>query len=327
MMKKIIITFLVFPFFMNAQVSIPDMNFENELISQGIDTDGIVNGQISIIDAEAKTGTLNLDNKGISNLTGIEAFINIVQLRFDDNNVSSFDISALTGLTQIRCANNSLTAIDVSNNTGLTIMEIQNNLIETIDLSANTALSILRCNNNNLMSLNVSNNMLLSNLRCNVNNIASLDLSLNTILTELRCQNNNLSVLNVKNGNNTSIITFNANNNSSLSCIEVDEVAYADANFTKDATAVFSIDCSTLSTNNFNTESFKAYPSPTDSVLNLLVPKTTIVSQISILDLHGCVVLQERFKTLLNIESLDSGVYFIKLNSINGDLIKRIIKQ
>jgi len=63
----------------------------------------------------------------------------------------------------------------------------------------------------------------------------------------LYCNNNQLSSLNLKNGNNTKI---NSNNiilyiNPNLSCIQVDDVAYSNANWSarKDATAYFSENC------------------------------------------------------------------------------------
>ncbi len=60
----------------NAQISIPDANFEGALVTFGMDTDGIVNGQISTTDALAITN-LSLDNQGVTDLTGINSFTNL----------------------------------------------------------------------------------------------------------------------------------------------------------------------------------------------------------------------------------------------------------
>jgi len=54
--------------------SIPDQNFEQHLINEGIDSDGTINGQVLTSDI-APVLTLNLVN--INDLTGLENFIAI----------------------------------------------------------------------------------------------------------------------------------------------------------------------------------------------------------------------------------------------------------
>ena len=61
----------------NPQVTIPDNNFLNALIESGVDTDG--DGQISNAEAEAVI-TLDVNGRSISNLTGIQKFVNLMQL-------------------------------------------------------------------------------------------------------------------------------------------------------------------------------------------------------------------------------------------------------
>ena len=56
----------------------------------------------------------------------------------------------------------------------------------------------------------------------------------------------NLASLNLKNGNNKILGTVKITGNPLLTCIQVDDVAYAEANWTKDAGATFSEDCSAL---------------------------------------------------------------------------------
>jgi hypothetical protein len=64
-------------------------------------------------------------------------------------------------------------------------------------------------------------------------------------LVQLTCHNNQLTCLNVKNGYNTNMFAgFSADNNPNLTCIEVDDVAYSNANWTDiDAQTSFSTDC------------------------------------------------------------------------------------
>ena len=104
----------------------------------------------------------------------------------------------------------------------------------------------MRCQSNQLTSLDVSTNTALIQLHCNSNLIAILNVSTNTALQASSCQDNNLHSLDVRNGNNPAISTanFNATNNTNLICIEVDNVAWSDLNWTNiDAGASFSLLC------------------------------------------------------------------------------------
>jgi hypothetical protein len=122
-----------------------------------------------------------------------------------------------------------------------------NTNIASLDLTTNTLLQNLLTYSTELTSLDLSNNIALTNLSCNNNLITSLDLSTQTGLTSISCRNNALTSLNIKNGNNTNITTFDATINPSLTCIEVDDVAYADTNFTNiDAQTSFSENCSVI---------------------------------------------------------------------------------
>jgi predicted nicotinamide N-methyase len=60
-------------------------------------------------------------------------------------------------------------------------------------------------------------------------------------LTSLLCKDNTLTSLNIKNGNNINIITIEIDQNPDLECVLVDDVAYANTNFTsKDAQTYYS---------------------------------------------------------------------------------------
>jgi len=253
MKRKILISaFLGLASFITTQgqnVNIPDANFRNALLSHyNLDTNN--NGYISVAEAQAFTGSISCENKNISDLTGIEAFVNITRLYCQNNQLTSLDLSNNTALTEMMCYNNQLTSLDLSNNTALTHLSCGNNQLSSLDLSNNTtALQLLYCNNNQLSSLDLSNNTALIQLYCQNNQLSSLDLSNNTALVFLRCDNNQLTSLNLKNGNNANISTygsnFNLKNNPNLSCIQVDNVMYSNMNWSiyKNSTACFSENC------------------------------------------------------------------------------------
>ena len=228
----------------DSYTAIPDANFEQKLIDLGIDTEGgPTNGFILTADAEAKTGSLDVSNSSISDLTGIEAFINIAHLNCHSNQLTSLDVSQNIALHTLYCQSNQLSSLDVSQNTALLYFICSSNQLSSLDVSLNTVLKDLRCNSNQLTTLDVSQNMALIQLYCQSNQLSSMDVSLNTVLTKLGCNSNQLTELDVRNGNNTNFTYFNATNNS-LTCISVDDPAWSTTNWTNvDAGAVFSPDC------------------------------------------------------------------------------------
>ena len=247
-MKTLLLTLLLVPMMSFGQnVYIPDANFKNYLVNNSaINTNG--DNEIQVSEASSFTGTIDVFNMGVSDLTGIEAFTALTFLNCQYNNLTSLDVSSNIALTDLTCSSNPLTSLDVSNNTALTMLNCEFNQLTSLDVSSNTALIILSCaynyltsldvsNNtalttlycmqNNLTSLNVSNNITLDNLNCVNNQLTSLDVSSNTALTQFYCISNNLNCLNVKNGNNTNFTQFGISNNPNLTCVEVDDVNYA----------------------------------------------------------------------------------------------------
>lgn len=73
-------------------VEIPDKNFERALINYGIDSDKKINGQILKRDA-LKVTFLDLSNKKIKSLKGIEAFTSLVYLDCEKNHLTNIDLS------------------------------------------------------------------------------------------------------------------------------------------------------------------------------------------------------------------------------------------
>lgn len=233
-----------------CNVNIPDVNFKNYLIGNtNINTDR--NSEISCAEATAFTGTIRVTNLGISDLTGIETFTNIKVLFCDDNSLSALDVSANTALEELYCDTNLLTSLDVSNNVALETLSCPNNSqLVNLNVSGAVALKKIICvNNTSLTNLNVSTNTALENLFCFSNSLTSLDISNNTALIKLYCYSNSLTSLNLANGNNSNMFIDanypNYTNNPNLTCIQVDDVNYANTNWNvlKDASASFSTNC------------------------------------------------------------------------------------
>ncbi len=250
-------------------IDIPDVNFKNYLVGNPlINVNG--DGEIQCSEAYAFTGTIDASFLSITNLKGIEAFVNLPILYCNNNSLTSIDLGANIALTELYCSSNQLTDLDVTQNTSLTILDSssnqltnlnvsQNTILEelwcrynnlsTLSLIQNTALTYLECRDNQLSNLDLTQNTNLEKLYCRDNQLASLDVSLNISLTVLNCMNNQLTSLNVKNGNNINFISFFATNNPNLTCINVDNATWSTTNWTNiDAIANFSEDCECIVT-------------------------------------------------------------------------------
>lgn len=204
-------------------IILADANFEQELINLGYDSDGIINKQILIRDA-IKVTNLNLYNKNINNLSGIEGFINLTSLNFSSNNISNIDLSKNLLLTDLQCNTNKLTSLNITKNTSLTKLFCAYNQLTTIDVSKNIGLIELDVSVNKIESLSVINNINLKVFSCHTNSL--------------------LNNLNVKNGNNTAISTFYANLTPNLTCITVDNANWSQVNWSEiDSQTSFNENC------------------------------------------------------------------------------------
>lgn len=175
--------------------SIPDPSFEQALIDYNIDTNGL-NGNILNSDAESIVN-LNIFSKNITDLTGIEAFINLKYLYCYYNNVSTLDLQNNLDLEVLDIENNSLTSLNITENINLKELYVSNNQLNSLDVSNNIELEVLSCNLNELITLDVQNNLDLSVLWCYSNELDSLNISQNVLLESLFCGDNDLVNLDI----------------------------------------------------------------------------------------------------------------------------------
>jgi len=239
---------------------IPDDNFEQKLINLGYDNvmdDYVITNNINTLTY------LNIGDSQISDLTGIEDFTQLTYLHCSNNELTDINLSQNQQLVDLYCNDNQLTELNLSQNSLLVNLYCSDNELTNLDISQNTLLVNLYCSNNELISLDVSQNAGLINLNCGTNLLTSLDLSQNTLLTNLYCSNNQIINLNVNlntqltklycGSNNLIDLDISQNtllnsliclNNSSLYCIKVFDVEFANNSFTFiDSQHYFSIDC------------------------------------------------------------------------------------
>ncbi len=187
-----------------GDVEISEANFPDAKFRTYISTNFDKNGD-NVLSAEeiAAVTNINVYNKAISDLTGINHFTSLTTIYCYNNSLTSLDVSALTSLTYLNCNNNSLTSLDVSGLTELTMLYCDKNSLTSLDVSGLTKLTSLHCDDNSLTSLDVSALTSLTYLRCDNNSLTSLDVSGLTKLTKLYCSGNKLTSLDIS--NNTSL--------------------------------------------------------------------------------------------------------------------------
>jgi hypothetical protein len=171
----------------------------------------------------------------IENLIGIEDFVALEELFcwYEGSGSLGFvDLSNNLALKSITLSDNDISTLILGNNSNLIYVSCSDNNLYSLDVSNNPALESLSCSDNNLSSLDVSNNTALTYLWCDDNQLTSLDVSNNPALTRLGCTYNQLTCLNLKNGNNTNMTCVRAiYGNPNLTCVEVDDVSYCEANW------------------------------------------------------------------------------------------------
>jgi hypothetical protein len=261
----------------------------------------------------------------------------LTYLNCSSNALSSLDVSENTALTYLDCSNYNwtedeimvedgvtLSSLNLSANTALTYLNCIGNVLSSLDLSTCNELTFLDCSYNQLTSLDVSACTALTILDCTYNQLTSLDVSANTALTYLECFNNQLTSLDVKNGNNINMVTFSAFVNPNLSCIEVDDVAWSNSNWANNinATASFSLNCSGAGISDINeSKALMFYPNPTTGTIYLSEP-----GNISLSDLSGKLLLEQKNTNQLDISALPAGMYFLHFIENNNQIVK-VIKE
>ena len=208
-MKKIfclLFSFFIIQIFYGQTTLIPDANFEQALIDLGYDT-GSPDGSVPTSNI-ANVITLNVSNKNINDLTGIEDFTDLEELSCSFN-VFYFglDVSHNVNLRFLDCNYSGASNLDLSNNPKLEHLNCQWDEQTNLDLSNNPELTYLSCGHCSITDLDLSNNPKLGDLYCQGNKFTQIDLSANPGLTTLDFSSNN--ILSIDLSGNTKLRSVN----------------------------------------------------------------------------------------------------------------------
>jgi len=203
---------------------VPDDNFEQALIDLGYDNeldDYVLNNNIKTVT------TLEIFNKGITDLTGIEGFVELITLKASDgkfnwifdettNQITTIDVTHNIHLEWLDLGKNKLKSIDLSNNPNLVFLELWLNELTSLDVSHNPKLEIISAGYNHLNTIDVSNNPNLINFQVFNNQITSLDVSKNINLEILYAHEIPFTSTNYIYPSDNRLTTIDVSNNSKL---------------------------------------------------------------------------------------------------------------
>lgn len=298
---------------------IPDPAFEQLLITKGIDTDGLVNGQMLTADALAVT-QLTLGSQAnwvtnINSLSGIEAFINIERL-------------------EVYGAQLSNVGINLSTLTKLNFLILYNCRLWNVDFTQNVLLEEAYLNN---CCFDVVGN-----------SIVDLDLSNNPLVHKVGLRNNPIQSVNLKNNTQTNVLMdldiefMNPLTSNYTICIEVDDEIAAtnkqgiytnwqvigpSANSTDLFNYIYSKNCA-LSKPEFDFSSFKIYPNPTTDVLQIDYDVTKFqIKKLQLFSIDGKMLKEISKTSTLDLNFLNAGNYILKIETNKGTFSKLIIKK
>lgn len=188
------------------KANFPDASFRNYLLEQDYGKDRILTDE-----AITKITFLDVREKGIENLKGIEWFIELIELNCGSNKLTLLEMSKNTKLAKLHCSDNQLTTLDVSMNTELEYLDCSENQLEALDVSKNAKLQYMDSAINRLTELDVSKNTELKELYCGSNQLTTLEVLSNLELKELSCHSNRLAMLDVS--KNTHLEKLNCSKN------------------------------------------------------------------------------------------------------------------
>lgn len=253
---------------------------------------------------------------------------NLVELNCDLNNLTVLDLSGNPLLERLTCPSNELTELDLTQNPALVTFTGDLNQFTSLDFTQNPALEFVSFDNNQISTIDFSQNPNLSVVDIFNNNITSLNLSQNPMLTKLWCYNNDLQALDIKNGNNTAITIMRAQDNSTLDCIQVDDVVFAEnqASWEIDPTASYSETCA-FSIDEFSFEDIILYPNPVKNELNFSISEVDKISEIEIISTTGGKMQHlEFFDGIIDVSHFPTGVYYIHILGANETVVRKIMK-
>jgi len=282
-----------------AQITaIPDPAFEQALIDLGIDSDGVVNGQVLTADIEH---IIELDFENvlsyawIADLTGIQGFVNLEVLNL---NGEFAGVDIFENQANIFTDNINLRELSITNPCG----DCATSFIISLNLSGLPNLELIDLQNVQIQTLKLNNT----------------DFNLSNLTINLEHEG------------------FPGNDFTQQICIEVNDPQAATNNqppyntwniiYNEFTTSIgFGENCTLSIANYENFNSISVYPNPVKDVLWIENPNQIQLKSVNVFTMQGKLVKTfADVKDNLSLSELKSGLYFVKINDSTSF---KIVKQ
>ena len=200
-------------FIFETSLPINEKNFPDPNFRKYIKTYKAGGRDVLTVEEQRKVEIIEINNKGVSDLKGIEAFPNLKELNCGNNSIQKLDLRQNPELEKLICNKNQLTQLDLSKNPKIYYLKCSENQLEQLDVSHLKDLVNLDCSHNDLEQLDVRNCRFLETLYCSSNRLTELDADVThkSRLVSVECQNNQLTTLIL--GENKGLKKLNCANN------------------------------------------------------------------------------------------------------------------
>lgn len=184
-------------FIFETSLPINEDNFPDDSFRNYIKTYKAGGRDVLTVEEQRNVTTIEINNKGVSDLKGIEAFPNLKELNCGNNSIQKLDLRQNPKLEKLICNKNQLTQLDLSKNPKIYHLICSWNQLKQLDVSNLEDLVTLDCSHNDLEQLDVRNSRSLVALNCSSNRLTELDADVThkSHLERVECQNNQLTSL------------------------------------------------------------------------------------------------------------------------------------
>lgn len=361
MKRPLLFAFLLLSGLAGAQViNFPDANLKNKLLAgpswlstgwdqndQAVQIDANNDGEIDMAEA-ALIYKLNISGANISDLTGLDAFVNLTLIQCGNNQITSFDATMFPNLKTLWCMLNNLSTLDVTSLQHLEVLYCESNQITSLNVAGLSNLKFIQCDYNLMSSVNLNgltalesfttwgtpftslnfeDSPLLKELRVSDTQLTELDLSNNPQIVYIGCSDNPfLESINLHNGTsllNSLECAFTNNPNLTFMCVDEGEDAIiADCTWDGPLPAMSTV-C-TMGTGDFIADAVSVYPNPTEG--RVTIAAAEMINSVELYDMQGRLI-SNTVANEIDLSARQAGVYLLKVKTQSGIKTERLIKK
>ncbi|SFN47231.1 Por secretion system C-terminal sorting domain-containing protein [Bizionia echini] len=263
--------FLLFsPLVLAQYTSIPDAEFEQLLITESIDSEGILDGQVLSSDVATVT-SLDISYTSISDITGIQDFTSLISFEaLQTTNLIDVDLTGLALLEDIDMSYSlNIDTFDVSGCVNLKNLNISHTNFDILDLNSNNLLETIDMSYSGVLNLDLNGKSNLTWLYANLADIQTLDITGCSALSLININETSINVLDLSGNIAITALGFYRTHLTTLILNGCTNLTSLDFNWNYDLASLDLTNCSNLTDISFVNGSFIDIALNTDDLINL----------------------------------------------------------